>query len=529
MSKWSETGLPCPCGRSSDAYSIDKEGRGFCFRGDCRKVFRNNINENNETYEEELEKYRAEFIPHRGISKRTFEKFGVKTKVEVETGTPIDVAFFYPNMSIKICKWDIKGKAPDKWRTQGDIGAAGVAFRNIFDKGARKTITITEGEYDALSVYEMIGDETAVVSIKSSATAKSDVEKDFEYINSFDKIIINMDNDEAGQAAAQRIIPLFDYKKVFNLKLERHKDANDYLLAGEIKAYSDAWKGVKRFTPDSIISTMPEFRKALREKREEKLCEYPFEKLNSMLYGMHKGEVIIVKAEEGVGKSEFFRALENKVLKDTKLPIGIIHLEEDNGTTLRAMAGYYSETAVLNPELPVSDEEVEKILEDIIRDNDNRFVLYSSFDVEDEDVFINNIRFMVASCETRIVFFDHISWLATGSEDKGEDERKKLDRIAQRLKLLAKELGFCLLMISHVNDDGKTRGSRYITKVANTVIYLTRDKTHEDRNERLKTYMMVEKARLIGAKEGPAGFGIYDEDKLMLIDPTQIMLELPTE
>ena len=214
---------------------------------------------------------------------------------------------------------------------------------------------------------------------------------------------------------------------------------------------------------------------------------------------------------------------------DTLLPIGIIHLEEDNGTTLRAMAGYFSEKPVLSPELPVSDEEVESILEEIIGEDNNRFVLYSSFDVEDEDVFINNIRFMVASCETKIVFFDHISWLATGSEDKGEDERKKLDRIAQRLKLLAKELGFCLLMISHVNDDGKTRGSRYITKVANTVIFLTRDKTNEDPIERLKTHMIVEKARLIGAKEGPAGYGIYNEEKLMLTDPTQIMLELPRD
>ena len=41
--------------------------------------------------------------------------------------------------------------------------------------------------------------------------------------------------------------------------------------------------------------------------------------------------------------------------------------------------------------------------------------------------------------------------------------------------------------------------------------------------------MIVEKARLIGAKEGPAGYGIYNEEKLMLTDPTQIMLELPRD
>jgi hypothetical protein len=39
--------------------------------------------------------------------------------------------------------------------------------------------------------------------------------------------------------------------------------------------------------------------------------------------------------------------------------------------------------------------------------------------------------------------------------------------------------------------------------------------------------IMVEKARLIGSKEGPAGYAIYDEEKLMLVCPTKKGLELP--
>jgi replicative DNA helicase len=277
------------------------------------------------------------------------------------------------------------------------------------------------------------------------------------------------------------------------------------------------------------LSTLSEFKEALKSKREEKLADYPFENLQRMLFGLHRGEVIVVKAPEGVGKSEFFRALENHVLKTTKHPVGLIHLEEDNGTTLRAMAGYFSEKPILHPEENFEDDEVLKILSDIMGEQENRFVLHSSFDVEDEDAFIDNVRFMVAACGAEVIFFDHISWLATGGGDKGDDERKRLDRISQRLKLLAKELGFCLVMISHVNDDGLTRGSRNISKVANTVISLARDKTSTDALERLKTHILVEKARLIGSKEGPAGYGIYDEERLMLVDPHKMGLELPNE
>lgn len=509
---WVKTGAACPCGKSSDAYALDDKGNGYCFSGGCAKPFFRN----EEAEEFDKDNVVLEAWPHRGLTAKTFDTFGVKTKIY--EGMPLETAFFYPNGAIKI-----RNQAEKKFRSHGDMSNATLFGRNVFDKGSKRVITITEGEYDALSVYQMMPNETVAVSVRSSSSAYQDCRKEYEYINAFEKIIINFDNDEAGQLAAKRVASLFDFKKVFNLVLVKHKDANKYLEEGDEAEYGKAWRGVKRYTPDNILSTMNEFRKALQEKRGERLATYPFEILNSMLYGFHRGEVVVIKAQEGMGKTEVFRALENHILKTTKHPIGLIHLEEDNGTTLRAMAGYFSEQPVLSPEAPAEDEEILKILEGIVGEDEGRFVLHSSFDVEDEDAFIDNVRFMVAACGAQIIFFDHISWLATGGSEKGDDERKRLDRIAQRLKLLAKELGFCLVMISHVNDDGLTRGSRYITKVANTVINIFRDKLNPV--ERLKTLFTVEKARLIGAKEGPAGYALYDEEKLMLIDPMKQQLE----
>lgn len=514
MRNWVKTQQPCPCGKSSDAYSEDSNGNGFCFSGSCGgKFFRNNQEE-----AEDKSKYSTAYFPHRGLYERILEQYGTQTKFY--DGTPVETAFFYPNGAIKI-----RNLTKKSFRTSGDMKNASLFGKNVFDKGSKKYITITEGEYDAMSVHQM-APETAAVSVRSSSSAKADCIKEHDYINSFDRIIINFDNDEPGQEAAKKVASLFDFRKVYNLVLEKHKDANSYLELDLQKEYYDAWKGVKRYTPDNLLSTMSEFKKALNEHREEKLVDYPFEQLQNKLYGIHVSEVVVVKGQEGLGKTELLRAIENQVFKTTNHNIGIIHLEESNSTTLRAMTGYFTETAVMSPEMPASDEEVLKILEKIVGENEDRFVLHSSFDVEDEDSFIDNIRFMVTAHNCRLVFFDHISWLATGSEEKGDDERKKLDRISQRLKLLAKELRFALIMISHVNDDGKTRGSRNITKVANTVIHLERNKTTEDEQERTKLHMMVEKARLPGAKEGPAGYAIYDMDKLMLIDPMKKGLEL---
>lgn len=505
---WAKTQQPCPCGKSSDAYSIDTNGNGFCFSGTCGgKFFKNSKEEEIDT-----SKYTVEFMAQRGINKSTMEKYNIHTKLY--EGTPIETAFYYPNGAIKIRNYVEK-----KFRTKDDMSTPQLFGSNVFDKGSKRVITITEGEFDAPSVYQMIGGETAAVSVRSSSSAKKDCTAMYDYINSFEKIIINFDSDQPGQDAAKKVASLFDFKKVFNLCLEKGKDANEYLQKGLTKEYYDAWRGVKRYTPDNLLSTMSEFKKALQETREERLIKYPFEILQNKLHGIHRGEVVVIKAPEGVGKTEVFRAIENQVLKTSKHIMGLIHLEEDNGTTLRGLAGYFAEKPVLHPEMPAPNDEVIKILESITGSEDNsRFILHSSFDVEDEDAFIDNMRFMVAACGASLIFLDHISWLATGSEDKTEDERKRLDRISQRMKLLAKELGFALIMISHVNDDGKTRGSRNITKVANTVISLDRDKTSEDELERLKTKFLIEKARLIGAKEGPAGYAVYDEENLMLVD-----------
>ena len=252
---------------------------------------------------------------------------------------------------------------------------------------------------------------------------------------------------------------------------------------------------------------MPEFAGALKKAKEDIIGTYPFDGLQSKLYGLARGEVAVFKGDEGIGKTEIFRAMEHHLLRTTKSNIGIIHLEEDNGTTLRSLAGYELGVNAVVPNATVSESDILSAI-DKLGGNSGRISIHSSFDIEDENAIIDNVRFLVSAAGCDFIFLDHISWLATGQDD--EDERKKLDRISQRLKLLAKELRFWLGEISHVNDAGKTRGSRNITKVANTVIHLSRDLTNADENIRSTTYYTIEKARM-GGNTGPAGQVIYDK------------------
>ena len=507
--------LPCPCGESSDAYLDNGDTSGFCFS--CSKYFPPERKE--ESHLETEGNVTKTFMSHRGISQRTFEKFKVATKLI--DGVPQQVGFLYSDDPLLV---KIRMLSEKKFFFEGKNPKAYLFGKQFFDKGSKRVITLTEGEFDALAVYDILREESAVASVRGASSAFQDCKAEYDYINSFEKIVINFDNDKPGQEAARRVAALFDFKKVYNLVLQQHKDANGYIWDNEKeeaiddrKAYFEAWKGVKRHTPDNIVAGWSSFADALSKKREESIGTYPLAGLQDKLFGLHRGEVVVLLAEEGVGKTEIFRMMEDNILKNTKSNLGIIHLEEDNGTTLRGLAAYFAEVPAHVPNSPVSDEEVLSIIKRAAGGDEERIFLRSAFDVEDEDAFIDNIRFLVSGCGCDFIFFDHVSWLATGGDD--QDERKKLDRITQRLKLLAKELRFCLIMISHVNDDGKPRGSRNITKVANTVIRLTRDKEHADPVERNKTFMSIVKARLIGAKTGPAGYAFYDDESNLLVDP----------
>ena len=442
------------------------------------------------------------FHAHRGISDKTYEFYNVYT--QFVDGKPTKVGFIYPNNAVKFRSYEKK-----EFHSEGPMTDAGCFGTDKFDAGSRETVTITEGEYDAMAVFEITRGGTAAISIRSSTTAKKSCTISYEYINSFRKIILAFDSDENGQKAAREVASLFDFNKVYHVRLNRHKDANAYLEAGEADDFQKAWEAAKRYAPDNIMSTYDEFAKSLVQTDEGVLATYPSVELQDRLYGLHRGEVIVFKGPEGIGKTEIFRWLEYHILKTTKSKIGILHLEEDNGTTVKALAGYQLKVPAVLPDSGVSNTEVIAAIKKLTGGSEERVHIHSSFDVEDESAILDNIRFLVSAAGCDFIFLDHISWLATGQDD--DDERKKLDRLSQRFKLLAKELRFCMVMISHVNDEGKTRGSRNITKVANTVIHLTRDMLSGSEDIRNTVSFMIEKARL-GGKTGPAGTAFFDPD-----------------
>lgn len=511
--------LPCPCGRSSDAYAIYEDGSEHCFSCDKHKFPES---KENDLSFPEYETYK--YVSFRGISERTMEKYNAVAGFKGDELDSIVYSYKSPTVTDEEAVGKVryvgvetkKGKNP--FSTFGKLNDEGLYGKHVHTAGSLPSITIFEGQDDALTGDTVFGDRSACLSVQSASTALRDIKKDREYINSFDKIIFWFDNDQAGKEALDKVIKagLFDFNKMFIVGETSYKDANDYLQADERKEIFTIWKSAKKYTPDGIISTFSEIENALNKANEDQIGTYPFETLQHNLFGLHRGEVIIFKAPEGIGKTETFRAIEHHLLKTTDKRIGIIHLEEDDGTTIKAIATYELGVPCVLPDYGVTKKEIFDAYVKAVGNREDRVYMHSHFGADDPDVILDNIRFLTTVCGCDFIFLDHITMLVTGLGDDG-DERRKLDYISTKLKLMAKEIGFCLVMISHVNDDGQTRGSRNITKIANTVVDIFRNKVADDIRERNTTYYTIEKARL-GGRTGPGGKVFFDPDTYNMRD-----------
>ena len=456
----------------------------------------------------------SEYLPWRGISKETMRFFNVLTIVE-NSGKPHEIVFPYLGAE--------KHRLVDEKRfySKGNIRGAGLFGRDKFSSGESKAITITEGEADCLACFQMLGSRYPCLSVQSATTAKRDCTKDFDYLNAFEKIYVCFDNDEAGLKAFKEVAALFDYTKVFFVKLTL-KDPCEYLQSGKVQEFRNVWYNSGKYLPDNVISSLQDFHSIITEVPNEAAVEYPWDCLNAKLFGLREGEVTLVTAQEGVGKTEFVRAIEYKVLTETNSNIAVIHLEENKRRTLRGYAGLHLGKPCHTPDTDVSDDELEKAIDDIVK-TDNRLHIYSHFGSDDPSTIVNTLRFLATAGSCKYIVFDHITMVTSGS---GEDERLVLDALSTRLRMLVEELQLNMVLVSHVNDVGLTRGSRNISKIADAWIDLSRDIVSENEKERNTTHVTLKKNRFYG-ETGPAGKLWFDKKSFKLVDFNDYTKEMP--
>jgi hypothetical protein len=102
-----------------------------------------------------------------------------------------------------------KIRYPDKrFQTSGEWASTGLFGQHLFNTGG-KFVTVVEGEYDALAAFQLSGSQYPVVSIRNGASgALKDCKASYEWLDSFETIVICFDADEVGQKAAVEVANL---------------------------------------------------------------------------------------------------------------------------------------------------------------------------------------------------------------------------------------------------------------------------------------------------------------------------------
>jgi twinkle protein len=499
---------PCDNCGSSDGVRHYTDGHTHCFV--C-----------GHTTQLQKEKQEMEFLPltERKIDKDVCETFGVKSN-ENEHEYP-----YFDKSGIQVAS-KFRIKDPKSFRVRGEFGSTVLFGQQIFQPGCSKSITIVEGECDALAVYQMFGKKYPVVSVKGASSAAKDVAESFEYLNSFENIVICFDKDEPkvkpdgtvfypGQEAALVCAQQFPIGKVRILTLQKAKDPNDYLIKGLRGDFVDEWYKAPVFTPAGIKLGSHMWEEIVKPRKFE-TAYYPFESLNKMTYGIRLSELALITAPTGVGKTSLLKEIEYNLLKTTDAGVGFLHLEEPNVDTA---LGLMSIEASIPLHLPdrrkeVSEEELKGYYDSVI--NTDRVVIWDHFGSNSIHQVLAKIRHM-KNLGCKYIVLDHLSIIVS---DQSGDERKQLDEISTKLKTLCMELNIAVIAVIHLNRQGEIRGSAGPEQIANIVMSLERDKEALDEMRRNVTKITIKKNRFCGMT-GPASWLYYDQNTSRMRELTE--------
>tara|TARA_R110002167_G_scaffold543_8_gene2457 strand:- start:306 stop:2000 length:1695 start_codon:yes stop_codon:yes gene_type:complete len=471
-------------------------------------------------------------FPDRGISAATAKAYKVS---EEARGLRV---FYYGETASKT-------KMPDKtMQTVGDFKKAELFGQHLFAKGGR-SITITEGEEDAMACYQMHGSKYPAVSIKTGAqSALKCCKEQYDYLNSFESIIISFDTDAAGKSAAIEVASLFSDKAKIMKHRDGYKDACDYLKDNAGSIYVNDWWRAEEYMPDSIVRSSALYDDVMAPLQMP-FASYPWDCLNLKAYGMRTGEIVTVMAGSGVGKSTFVKELLRQIHESTSHKIGVLSLEESVAVAAQGMMSISAQKVfhlptvsqmqgiLLDPTRVTEKSGLENItLEQRQADKetafqsmlaDDRFMFLKHEGHITVESVIGQMKYLSKAQDCKVLLLDHISILVGLVSNGKTNEREAIDSVMHELRKLVEETDIMLINICHLrkpssgatsHDEGgrvhasEARGSGAIMQLSNIGIALEADRQHEDEQVRNSTIVRILKNRFSG-EAGVAGLLQY--------------------
>ena len=463
-----------------------------------------------------IHKYIGEYypLPERKIRAETVERYGVKVEID-KTGKAIKHHYPYHNHKGELVGMKTRLVSGKRFFGSGNTDKTNQLFGQHLIKAGGKLITICEGELDALSAYDIFGNYN-FVSISNGVNCVDNIKANLEFLDSFETVVLCFDSDEAGRDAAKKVAPILGPNKCKILTLAKHKDASEYLMAGDGKLFQQEWWDAKPYTVSGVAS-IDEMREALLNYKSTELIPLPdsFGDLNHMSRGgLARGELTSIIAHTSIGKTTILNELIYHFATATNEKIGCFMVEDNIDETVRKVVSVHTATNLqLNkPE----DLDVDDIMSHAVGIGFGSTIQLhndggGSIDI---DEMFSKIRYFVKGLGCTVILVDPLHTAIKNLSNENIEE------VMDRFIKLCKETKACVILSTHTRkpDDGSSphkiseydvKGSGAIPQACHNNILFSRNKLSEDEYERNAIRIRVPKLRRTG-QTGEAGWSHFD-------------------
>lgn len=277
---------------------------------------------------------------YRGLKKSTCEIYRVFHEIDA-VSNKVKKQYYPISKDNKFSGIKIR-QEPKSFYAEGTNDAQCDLFgQALFTQSTSKWIIYVEGELDALSAFQMLeaqrkSDFASIPVVSGTVGAGGSVNQlknNYTFLDRFEKIILIPDQDEAGQAAIERIAQSLPKDKLYIADLPA-KDANEMLMAGREKEFVTAvlWKH-RHYTPAGIFGSDTIYEKILEKALVPKVAFPKFlDKLNYITGGgVQVGTINTISAGCYPPDTEFFNGVEWKHISNYQKGDLVLQYDKDTG------------------------------------------------------------------------------------------------------------------------------------------------------------------------------------------------------
>lgn len=458
----------------------------------------------------EYAEYQTVDLPDRKLRKSSLEYFGVKVGVSEEDGvTPYSVYFPYHKDGV-LSGYKARILNPKKMWAVGEIKDCDLfGWQQAIKTGAKK-LFITEGEFDAVALYQIFKDQNkltayghldpAIVSLRTGAgNAKKDLPIVIKKLKQhFKEIILVFDTDEPGKKAAEDVLKIIPDVMVATLP---GKDANECLLEGKSKACYNACQFNAAKPKNTRLVNGNELHESAKEMPKIGL-DWPWKHITKTTRGLRFGETIYLGAGQKQGKSEVVNTLAAHFIKNYGLKVFLVKPEESNKKTYKLVAGKFEGKFFHDPEKEFDMDAYNRAGEAM---KDHLFML-NLYQHVGWDSLKEDIRHACTVEGCKVVMIDPITNLTNGMD--AASANVKLQEIAQELSAMALDLDVLIFIFCHLRNpdagppherggevlSSQFAGSRAMARSCNLMLGLegNRDPNLSPEERNMRTLVLLE-------------------------------------